>query len=389
MDRNRGTGMSGFRLGSVLGFQIRIDHSWFIIFFLILWSLGAGFFPASVPGLSGGVYFAMGLIATLLFFVSLLAHELSHSVVARRKGIPVEGITLFLFGGVAQTRREADQPKDELLIAGVGPLVSAILGVLFLAAAWLVGRLGLGEPARAVASYLGFINFLLAAFNLLPGFPLDGGRLFRALAWMRTGDLTKATRWATTGGRWLGYGLIGLGILQTLAGAVLGGLWLVFIGWFLRNAAEMSLRQHFLTGVLEGVTAQEVMTPEPESVDPRMSVQELVDEHFLRRRYQSFPVTEGGRVEGLITLEQVKKVPRERWSDTAVRDVMAPEGQQIVVAPEEPLTEVLAKMRSSGTGRVLVTRGDRLLGIVSGSDVTNWARRVQELGGPPSGTGEG
>jgi Zn-dependent protease len=379
--------MSGFRLGSVLGFEIRIDYSWFIIFFLVLWSLAAGFFPASVPGFSGGVYLAMGTIATLLFFVSLLAHELSHSVVARQKGIPVEGITLFLFGGVAHTRMEAQDPKDELMIAGVGPVASVILGFLFLAAAWLVGRLGLGEPVRAVASYLGFINFLLAAFNLLPGFPLDGGRLFRALEWKRTGDLTKATRRATTGGRWLGYGLIGLGILQTFAGAVLGGLWLVFIGWFLRNAAEMSLRQHLLGDVLEGVTAEDVMLPQPETVDPELSIQELVDEHFLRRRYQSFPVTERGRLEGLITLEQVKRVPRDRWTATAVRDVMASDSQQIVVEPREPMTEVLTKMRSSGTGRVLVTRDDRLVGIISGSDVTNWARRVHELGGMAGRTG--
>ncbi len=382
-------GMNGLRLGSVLGFEIRIDHSWFIIFFLVLWSLGAGFFPSSVPGLSGGVYFAMGAVATLLFFASLLAHQLSHSIVARRKGIPVEGITLFLFGGVARTRMEAETPRDEFVIAGVGPALSAALGGLFLAAAWLLDRLGAGESARAVASYLGFINFLLAAFNLLPGFPLDGGRLFRALAWMRTGDLTKATRWATTGGRWLGYGLVGLGILQTLGGAVLGGLWLVFIGWFLRNAADMSLRQHFLSGALEGVTARDVMSSQPETVHPLMSLQELVDDYLLRRRYQSFPVVDGDSVEGLVTLEQVKRVPRERWSATIVRDVMAPASRDVIVPPAEPITEVLARMRSSGTGRVLVASGDRLLGVISASDITRWARRAEELGAVPHGSGQG
>lgn len=379
--------MSGLRLGSVFGFEIRIDYSWFVIFFLLLWSLSAGFFPASVPGLEPLTYAIMGVVGTLLFFASLLAHELSHSLVARSKGITVEGITLFIFGGMARTRMESEDPDDELQIAGIGPVVSVGLGLLFLGVAWVADRAGLGEPVRSVAWYLGFINLLLAAFNLLPGFPLDGGRLFRAFAWKRTGDLTRATRWASNGGRWLGYGLMGLGFLQVFAGAVLGGLWLVFIGWFLRGAAEMTFSQHLLRRVMEGVTARAVMSEDPETVGPETSLQELVEEYFLRRPYQSYPVTDGPGLVGLVTLEQVKGVPRDEWPVRRVADVMRPVGEEVVVEPDDPVTEVLTRMRDSGTGRALVVRAGRLVGIVSGSDLARWAQRAQELGPPLAAVG--
>ncbi len=236
--------MSSFRAGAISGFEIRIDSSWFVLFFLMLWSFSAAVFPARFPGLSGVAYFTMGAAATLLLFASLLAHELAHSVVARAKGIPVEGITLFIFGGMARTSMEAESPGDEFQIAGVGPLASiAIAGLLGLV--WWGGEaFGLGVEVRGVAGYLAILNLALAFFNLLPGFPLDGGRLFRSAVWKATGDLTRATRYASIGGRVIGYLLIGLGLLQGYAGAWIGGLWLVFIGWFLKNAAVMGLRQH-------------------------------------------------------------------------------------------------------------------------------------------------
>ena len=236
--------MNGFRLGRILGFEISLDFSWFIILALVVWSFSTGVFPQESPGLTGPVYLTMGLAAALLFFASLLGHELSHSVVARAKGIKVEGITLFLFGGVARIRSEATKPGDEFLIAGVGPLASLVIAAIFLAIARFGGSVGLAGPWLVVADYLALLNFVLAVFNLLPGFPLDGGRLLRAAAWKLTGSLTRATRMATTGGRVLGYGLIGLGILEAFQGLVMQGLWLVFIGWYLRNAALASYRQH-------------------------------------------------------------------------------------------------------------------------------------------------
>jgi len=371
----------GFRLGSVLGFEIRIDYSWFVIFVLVLWSFSAGVFPAEYPGLSQGTYLAMGTAGTLLFFASLLAHELSHSVVARSKGIPVEGITLFIFGGVAWTRLESETPGDELVIAGVGPLASLVIAALFGALAWLGTILGVATPVVGVAAHLAILNLALAVFNLLPGFPLDGGRLFRAIAWKLSGDVTKATRWAANGGKALGYALMGLGILQVFAGAGLGGLWILFIGWFLRGAAGASYAQHVLQNVLAGVTASDVMTADPETVSADLSLDRLVEAHFLRLRFQSFPVLEDGRLVGLVTLGQVKKVPRAAWAERTVADVMTPTSEEAAVAPDAPVTEVLDAMREMDAGRVLVADRGRLAGIISAADITRWIQWSREAEG--------
>jgi Zn-dependent protease len=369
--------MSDFRLGSVLGFEIRIDFSWFVIFLLILWSFSAGVFPARYPGFATGTYLTMGTIGALLFFCSLLAHELAHSLVARAKGIPVEGITLFIFGGMARTKVEAREPGDEFAIAVVGPLSSLLIAGLFACVWWSGGRVG-WTAVSGVARYLAFLNVLLAAFNLLPGFPLDGGRLFRSLVWKITGDLTKATRWASAGGRLLAYLLIGLGVLQLFTGAALGGLWLIFIGWFLRNAAMMSLQQHVVRHVLEGVSAREIMSPRPVSVSPDLTLSDLVESYLLEERHHSFPVVERGRPVGLVTLQHVKQVPREEWTTRLVRDVMT--GMDaITVGPQDDVTELLERMQTADERRVLVVAEGVLLGIISASDVAGWIQRSQEL----------
>ncbi|MGD8494806.1 MAG: site-2 protease family protein [Gemmatimonadales bacterium] len=376
----------GFRLGSVLGFEIRIDYSWFVIFALVLWSFSAGVFPVEYPGLTPVTYFAMGAAGTLLFFVSLLAHELSHSVVARSKGIPVEGITLFIFGGVAWTRLESETPADELLIAGVGPLASLVIAALFGGLAGVGSALGAPAPVTGVAAHLGLLNLALAVFNLLPGFPLDGGRLFRAIAWKLTGDATKATRWAANGGKALGYALMGLGVLQVFAGAGLGGLWILFIGWFLRGAAGASYAQHVLQNVLAGVTAADVMTSDPETVPAHLPLDRLVEEHFLKRRFQSFPVLDGGRLVGLVTLGQVKDVPRAEWPARSVADVMTPTSDRAAVTPGSPITEVLDEMRDTDTGRVLVARDGELVGIISAADITRWIQWSRDVEGLSAGS---
>lgn len=369
--------MGDFRLGSVLGFEIRIDFSWFVIFLLILWSFSARVFPAQYPGLTAGTYLTMGTIGALLFFCSLLAHELAHSLVARSKGIPVEGITLFIFGGMARTKVEAEQPGDEFAIAVVGPLSSLLIAGLF-AGVWWLGGLAGWTAVSGVARYLAFLNVLLAAFNILPGFPLDGGRLFRSAVWKVTGDLTKATRWASAGGRLLAYLLIGLGVLQLFSGAALGGLWLIFIGWFLRNAAVMSLQQHVVRHVLEGVSAREIMSPRPVTVSPDLTLSDLVESYFLEERHHSFPVVELDQPVGLVTLQHVKEVPREEWTTRRVRDVMTGAGE-IVVGPREDVTRVLERMQSADERRVLVVENGMLLGIISASDVAGWIQRSQEL----------
>jgi Zn-dependent protease/CBS domain-containing protein len=371
--------MQGFRVGSIFGFEIRIDLSWFIIFFLILWTLTVSVFPANYPELSNITYIVMGVVGTLLFFASIIAHELSHSLVAKTKGIPVEGITLFVFGGIARTRMDAESPGDEFQIAGVGPLVSLILAGLFGLIWWLGRGFGWTVAVTGVAGYLGSINLLLAIFNLLPGFPLDGGRLFRAIIWKITGDLKKATRIASQSGQFLSFLIITLGVIQLFAGNILGGLWLIVIGWFLFNAAEMGYQQHLIRTSLEGVRAKELMTRSPETVSPDLTIQELVDNYFLRRRYQAFPVTQQDSLAGIVTLNQVKEIPREQWTTLTIAKIMTAIDNTITVRPEENMTQVLQKMENSGVRRVLVTRGNELEGIITGGDIASWLKRMRDL----------
>ncbi|MBD2307729.1 site-2 protease family protein [Chroococcidiopsis sp. FACHB-1243] len=372
--------MQSFRLGSISGFEIRVDLSWFLIFFLILWTFIGSVFPGNYPGLSQGTYIVMGVVTTLLFFASLLAHELSHSFVARAKGISVEGITLFAFGGVSRTRMEAETAGDEFQIAGVGPLTSVAIAVLFGLLYWIGTAAGWSVAVNGVTGYLASINLILAIFNLLPGFPLDGGRLFRATVWKITGNLKKATRIASWGGKFFSYLIIALGVVQLFGGLILNGLWLIFIGWFLNNAADYSYQQLVVRASLEGVRVRDLMTPAPETVPPNLMLRELVDEYFLRQRYQAYPVTEGDRLLGIITLNRVKDIPREEWHSRAVADTMISVEQGIVSRPEENMTQVLEKMAASGVRRVLVVRDGKLEGIVTANDIASWLRRRRDLG---------
>ena len=369
---------AGIRLGSVLGFEISLDYSWFIIFFLILVTFTGAVFPAHVPDLDQMEYLIMGLVGTLLFFGSLLIHELSHAVVARRKGIEVEGITLFVFGGMARTSREPDTPGDEFLIAGVGPVASFALAALFYAIAAGSPRLGLGLEVTVVAEYMGFLNLILAIFNLFPGFPLDGGRLLRAVLWRFTGSLRKATLVATTAGRALGWGIIGLGLFALLVGqAFVGGLWFIFIGWFLNHAARMSYQHVLLQEVLSPLTVRQAMTPDPETVPPDIPLDTLVNDFFLQRPYNSFPVTgDDGSVMGLVTLSQVKEVPRLEWPSHSTRKVMTPVEEGLLVGPDESMISILDRMRTGEHRRILVVRNGELLGIISATDVARWLDRV-------------
>lgn len=369
--------MRGWRLGSIFGIEIRIDYSWLIIFFLILWTLTVGVFPLSLPDRSTSTYIVMGMAATVLFFASLLAHELSHSLVARSKHIKVEGITLFVFGGMAHTRMEFETPGDEFAIAIAGPISSILIGVAFGLIAWLFDQSGWSPAAREVARYLGWINVALAIFNLLPGFPLDGGRLFRAAVWKITGNLTKATRWASIGGRILGYALMLLGVLQMLAGGFGGGLWLLFIGWFVRVAADASFAQHVMRQALDRVRVAEVMTPAPETVPPDLTLQEFVDRHVLHGRHQAYPVLEDNRPQGLITLRLVRAIPRAEWQQRTVREVMTPIAPELTIAPDEPASRIVERLAPGGEGRVLVTRAGQLEGIVTRTDVTRLLQRMQ------------
>lgn len=372
--------ISGIRLPRFFGFEVRIDNSWFVVFLLVLWTFAQYVFPARVAGYGATVYGAMAFAGAVLFFGSVLLHEVAHSVVARARGIPVEGITLFIFGGTAQVRSEVESPRDEFLITVVGPLSSAVVGIVLLVVARVSARWGVPEPVTGVAEFVALLNFILAGFNLIPGFPLDGGRIFRSLVWHVSKDLQKATRWASYTGRGFGLLLIGSGIYRIYNGGLVEGMWLIFIGWFLAQAAEASYRQVMLRRILEGVKAREAMTRAPETLRPELTLRDVVDQYFLRRRYNSFPVEdERGNLLGLITLSQVKEVERDSWPTIRVGEVMMTLSEAVTVRSNDTLADVLSKLETAGVGRALVIDNGRLEGVISNADIAQWLERYQQL----------
>ena len=350
------------RLTTIRGIQVGVHYSWFIIFFLITFSLTTRF-ASEHPHWTSVEHYGVGIATSLLFFASILIHELAHSFVALAKGIPVRAITLFVFGGVAQIGREPDRPATEFQIAIAGPIASFLLSAAFGLMAVLAG--GASEYLVALAGWLAQINLMLAVFNLVPGFPLDGGRIFRAALWHYTGSFSKATRIAAGSGQAVGYVLILGGIWTGLiTGNWFSGLWLAFIGWFLLNAAQESVLQVSVRSALSGLLAEDVMARDCPTVSDRMSLGELVDEHILQTGQRCFLVSTNGELDGLVTLHQVKAVPRERWAMTPITEAMTPLAKLRVVAPETPLVDVLAKMEQDDVNQVPVTKDGRLRGLI-------------------------
>lgn len=370
----------GFSVGRWFGFEIRIDYSWFLVFFLVVWTFSASEFPRQMPGASQTVYYVAGTSAALLLFLSVLLHELSHATVARSRGLEVESITLFIFGGVAQMGMEARTAADEFLLTAAGPLCSLALGGAF----WGIGQaaeaVGAPAPTLLVTNTLAVVNVALAVFNMIPGFPLDGGRIFRSAVWWVTGDATRATRWATRGGQGFGWLLIGLGALSLWQGYALNGMWAMFIGWFLSSAASSSWRQFLARKLLSGVRAERVMTPEPVALPADTSVEEAVRSYFLSRPYGAYPVVVDGRVEGLIGLEEAASVEPERRPSTPVSEVMRPVEKVPTVGPGETLETVLQRIHSADTDRALVVEEDRLLGVITLGEIGSWLERARKLG---------
>ncbi|MCP9439745.1 MAG: site-2 protease family protein [Nitrospira sp.] len=350
------------KLARIRGIDVGIHYSWFIIFVLITFSLTARF-SAQHPHWTTAEQYAVGVATSLLFFVSILLHELAHSFVALAKGIPVRSITLFVFGGVAQIGREPDRPMTEFQIAIAGPLASGLLAVGFGVLASLAGDQF--ERLAALADWLSSINVMLALFNLVPGFPLDGGRMFRALIWYMTGSLTRATRVAAGAGQGIGYVFMFFGIWTGFTANWFSGLWLAFIGWFLMNAAQESVVQVSVRSVLSGLVAEDVMSRDCPIVSERMSLAELVGEHVLRTGQRCFTVTDGDRLKGLVTLHQIKAVPQDRWSWVMVGEAMTPASQVQVVAPDRPILEVLQLLEGQDINQVPVVEGDRLVGMIT------------------------
>jgi Zn-dependent protease/predicted transcriptional regulator len=369
----------GFNLPRILGIEVRIDYSWFIVFGLLLWTLADSYFPQTFPGQGPVVYWVMGAVSALLLFASVLAHELSHAVVARRSGLPVSRITLFIFGGVAQLGREPTSPRAELLIAGVGPVTSVVLGGIFLGLAELVHASH--DPASHTLFYLALANFMLAGFNLLPGFPLDGGRVLRAWLWQRWNSLHDATRAAARAGRLTGLGLMGFGLVQIFLGALVGGVWMILIGLFLRQAAASSYQSSALEELLRDVQVSEIMQEHPVSVPEDLPLDRLVEDFFYRYRFTSFPVERDAQLAGLVHINQVKDVPRAQWPQRRVGEVMSPRETILVVTPEEPAVEAFRQMTEAGAQKLPVTREGRLVGIVTARDILQLLRIRSHLRG--------
>ncbi|MFQ5690926.1 MAG: site-2 protease family protein [Gemmatimonadota bacterium] len=372
--------MGGFRLGRWFGFEIRIDYSWFLVFGLVVWTFSANEFPAQLPGYGSGVYYAMGILGGLVFFLSVLLHELAHSAVARTRGIQVEGITLFIFGGVAQTRMEAERAIDEFLLTVVGPLSSLALAAIFYALGRGVEALGWPAPIATVASFLALLNLVLAVFNMLPGFPLDGGRIFRSIVWYVTGDIAKATRWATSGGRLFGYLLIAFGIFQLYAGYFLGGLWSAFIGWFLANAARASYRQFDWRRTLSRIPVGRVMVEHPPVVPPEMPVRQLVEELFMRRPDAGYPVVSDSAVLGLVAVDDVAGLAPEARGGTTVAALMRRIPDVPVATSTETLDQVVARLGADDRTPVLVIDDGRLVGLLTLTEIARWVKRARDLG---------
>ena len=355
---------SGLRLFRVGGIQIRLDYSWFIVFALVLWSVSSGYFPIAYPGQSVRTYWTVGLLATFFFFLSVITHELSHSFMALRSGIKIPEITLFIFGGVARLSEEANDPKTEIKIAAVGPFTSFALALLF----WLVAKGLSGEQPSIVVemfAYLAWINVALGVFNLVPGFPLDGGRILRALWWWKTGSMVDATRVASDWGKGFAVALMVLGGIQIFSGALVGGIWFILIGLFLRGIAEGSYQELALRKLLEGTRVEDVMIRDVVSTSADLSVKRAIYDYFLRYGYHGFPVTTDSKVLGMVSIAGVKDVPENEQADKTVAEIMTPLSGEMTIQPQTPLPDALKKLSQSNLGRLLVMRGDEMVGMIT------------------------
>ncbi|HZD70649.1 MAG TPA: site-2 protease family protein [Actinomycetes bacterium] len=368
---------TSWRVGRIAGIEIRVDSSWAVIALLITYSMYLRF-SVVYQSLSTAGAVGIAILAAVLFFGSVLVHELAHALVSQARGIRVQDITLFLFGGATRARVESRGPGDEFLIAVVGPLTSGILAALF----WVVdvfGRAGLSRPLAGMFGYLAWVNLLLAAFNLVPGFPLDGGRLLRSAIWRATGSIGRATRIASSAGQAVGWLLVAGGVAFLLAGNLASGIWFAFIGWFLVQAARASYQELQVRHMLRGVEAQDVMAGNLLRIPPDLSLQDAVERYFMRYDHSAFPVDEQGRTIGLLTLRKVRRVPSEQWPSQRVRDHMVPLGDQVIVAPDAPMDQVMGKLEDGEAGRVLVVEDGEVVGIITSSDLTRWLRRWRAL----------
>lgn len=383
--------VTGIRLGSISAIEIRADWSLLIIFALIAFALATGIFPRWHPDWSAQTSWITALAAAVLFFASVLLHELSHALVGRAHGVQIRRITLFMFGGIAEMENEPSSWRAELGMAIVGPLTSLLLGVVFL---WLMAlvsnplSIDANDPRQALAAFgalstmllwLGLVNLTLGVFNLVPGFPLDGGRVLRAIMWGATGNLHQATHWASRAGQvfaWLlmsaGIGMI-LGLQIPLLGAgVINGLWLAFIGWFLNNAALMSYRQLLIRESLEHIPVRSLMQTSFLRVEPQMSVDTLVNEHLIGGGQRAFPVEASGRLAGMVSIRDLQKCSRGALGRTTMADIMTPAARLMTLEPEQDATVALDLIGGHDLSQLPVLQNGTIVGMVRREDILKW-----------------
>jgi Zn-dependent protease/predicted transcriptional regulator len=372
---------SSIRLGRWFGIEVGLHYSWFIIAFLIFMSLAAQFREVN-SAWGAGTIWAVSALTSILFFAALLAHEMSHALVARAHGLTTRAITLFALGGMAQIEKEPEDPRTEFWVGIVGPISSAIIGLICLALAWLAGwRFGITPetPLAAMLVWLGYINLMLAGFNLIPGYPLDGGRVLRAIIWWITGSVERSTRLAARIGQTVALLFIAYGIFQFFGGAGFGGLWIAFIGWFLLQAASASYTTVALTTGLRNVHVSDVMTKECAAVDGNTDVQHFVEDYLLRSGRRCFVVEQNGHVAGLVTPHEIKELDRKRWPYTTLHDVMRPLEQVHTVSPETPVMEALETMGRDDVNQLPVVSDHHLDGIITRANVLQYLQTRAEL----------
>ncbi|HEX6969527.1 MAG TPA: site-2 protease family protein [Micromonosporaceae bacterium] len=362
-------------LGRIAGVPVGVNWSVLVIFVLIAFGLTATLLPNAYPGYPAWAYLLVGISAAFVFFAGLLAHEVSHAILAKRNGLEVGGITLWLFGGVAELRGEPRSPGADLRIAGVGPLVSLVIGLGFAVVAVGLALAGVEGLVVGAFSWLAGINVLLAVFNLLPAAPLDGGRVLRAALWKWRGDRTWAAIAAARAGRVFGVLLIVLGLWQFLIGAGFGGLWLALIGWFLIGAAAAEEQQARVGSALSGVRVRDVMTERPQTASPDLTVADFVDHYLFAYRHSTLPLAEDGQPVGLVTLDRVRRVPAEQRAATPLREVACQADELVTAGPDEPLSDLLPRLSECSDGRALVVSEGALVGIVSPSDISRAVQR--------------
>jgi Zn-dependent protease len=372
----------GIPIGKAFGIQLRLHYSWFFIFVLVTFALAYLYFPTIYPSWAVSARIAAGLITSILFFASVLVHELMHSIVAQREGIPVKSITLFIFGGVSQITSEPKNAGDEFRMAFVGPLASLVIGGIFLGIYLLLrGSTSLAAQfITGIAFWLGYINVFLGAFNLIPGFPLDGGRVLRSIIWARNHDLRRSTRIASNAGRAVGFIFIGVGIFLIFTSYWFDGIWLALIGWFLESAAVGSYQQLLMQEMLKGHVASEIMSTDCAVVPPDMTIDHLVNGNILTTGRRCFPVASDSQIMGLMTLHDIKVVPRDRWTTETVQQAMTPFDKLKWVRPDEELSSVMRILSEGDVNQVPVVLDNKIIGMVTRENLLNFVQVRSRLG---------